>query len=214
VNCVQLSFIKVRPEHFEQGMETLTALRHAHGDGLQKWRVTQLGPGFLACYGTWHNEGQRRAFAAALEQTVGGELAPNVLSSQHYAGDEAAVFRPSAAAPAFQRMVVIKVKPSRADEVIRAAEGSLPNVFSSRPGFVEYAMIRSGDDTGIFISSWKTKSQAQAEVLGSFSALKQLGPSAVLTIGKLLPAFISFDSYVGQVLAAEMPVESPPSPAT
>jgi hypothetical protein len=97
--------------------------------------------------------------------------------------------------------VILRIRPGKADEVIQMAEPVLAPLFRDRAGFVDYRMIRAGEDVGVFVSGWQAKPQAEAAVLGSMSAIKQAGLS-MLAMGKLLPAFISFDSYVGQVLFA------------
>ena len=195
----QFEFVKFKPGCVDGAAARLAGIRQR--SDAAEWHVARLGADMLACVGRCDSEAQASELSERLERLLGGELAERLMSRDSRSGDEVLTFRPAASAPAFQRFVVIRMKPGKVDEIRQAAEPALPAIFGARPGFLRYSMVRTGDDSGVFVSSWETRAQAQAEVLGSFKALRQLGPSMV-TIGRLLPAFISFDSYVGEVLPA------------
>jgi steroid delta-isomerase-like uncharacterized protein len=62
------------------------------------------------------------------------------------------------------RVAVYRFRAGAADEVIRRAETGMLPIFRGRPGFISYEVVKTGEDSGISISTWETERQAQDAV--------------------------------------------------
>lgn len=62
------------------------------------------------------------------------------------------------------RIAVYQFKPGTGDEVIRLAQQGMVPIFRQLPGFWRYTLVRTGAHSGISISIWETKAQADAAV--------------------------------------------------
>lgn len=51
-----------------------------------------------------------------------------------------------------------------ADESLAKAQETAYPIYRKRPGFVAYELFLTGDDTGIGITTWETRTQAEAAV--------------------------------------------------
>jgi heme-degrading monooxygenase HmoA len=201
---VALDWLKFDPGQIEEGAERLREVFVAAGQGASRGLISRIGGDTLVGTSFWESEDAAAEFRDRAQQRLGDMARPHALAKDAGGGEQVFELRVSSIEPAYLRFVVLKVKPGRYDEVLQTAEQLLPPLFRSRPGFVQYTMIRPSDSLGVFVSGWEAKAQATAAVLGSVSAIKQTGLSLV-AIGRILPAFIAFDSYVGQVLFASSP---------
>ncbi len=90
----------------------------------------------------------------------------------------------------YMRIGVYQFQPDALDEVIkRAAEGMLP-VLRQQPGFISYAIVKTGEGTGISLSTWATEEQANAAV----------GTIASWVQGNIAPMVASLQNHVGEVV--------------
>lgn len=73
----------------------------------------------------------------------------------------------------YARIALYKFKPGTIDEVIRKAKDGLLPLFRQQPGFRRYAVVKTGDDEGISLSTWDTKREADAAVQRAADWVKQ-----------------------------------------
>jgi len=59
------------------------------------------------------------------------------------------------------------------DEVIRRAETGLLPTFRSRPGFVAYSVIKTGETSAISLTLWESREQAEAAIQDAASWARQ-----------------------------------------
>jgi len=62
------------------------------------------------------------------------------------------------------RVAIYQFKPGKADEAIRRAEAGAFPMYRGQPGFVGYGLIKTGEDSGISLSVWQTREQAEAAI--------------------------------------------------
>lgn len=80
-------------------------------------------------------------------------------------------------------------KPGTVDEVIRAAQTGMVPIFRRQPGFRRYAVVKTGENSAISISTWGTKPEADAAVQKAADWVKQNVAAHV----------VSVDNHVGEV---------------
>ena len=64
----------------------------------------------------------------------------------------------------FARFVAYKFKPGMSDAVFKKAEAGLGPILRKLPGFLAYEVFRTGSDSGVSVSNWKTEAQARDAV--------------------------------------------------
>lgn len=70
----------------------------------------------------------------------------------------------SGRASAHCRVAVYRFRAGGADEVIRRAEAGMLPLYRSRPGFISYEVVKTGEDSAVSISTWETERQAEESV--------------------------------------------------
>ena len=93
----------------------------------------------------------------------------------------------------YARTAVYQFKPGTVDEVIRTAKEGLLPIFRQQPGFRRYAVVKTGDDSGISISTWDTKREADIAVQRAADWVKQ----------NIAAAVVSVENHVGEVAFSE-----------
>jgi heme-degrading monooxygenase HmoA len=87
------------------------------------------------------------------------------------------------------RIAVYTCNPGTLDEVVRRAEADVLPLFRSQPGFIAYEVVKTGDDRGVSISTWKSAEQAQAAVATAAGWVKE----------NLADALVSVENHVGEL---------------
>lgn len=58
------------------------------------------------------------------------------------------------------RVTIVKLTDSRMGEVLERVGREMVPVFRGQPGFITYQGIKTGEDSGLTVSVWETKEQA------------------------------------------------------
>jgi len=93
----------------------------------------------------------------------------------------------------YARIAVYQFKPGTIDEVIRTAKEGLLPIFRQQPGFRRYATVKTGDDSGVSISTWDTKQEADIAVQKAAAWIKQNFAANVVSVA----------NHVGEVAFSE-----------
>ncbi len=87
------------------------------------------------------------------------------------------------------RIAIYQFQPEAVDETIkRAAEGMLP-IFRQQPGFISYAIVKTGDSSAVSLSTWATSAQADAAI----------NTAAGWVQGNIASMVVSVQNHVGEV---------------
>jgi heme-degrading monooxygenase HmoA len=84
------------------------------------------------------------------------------------------------------RIAILKFRAGTADEALAKGEAGLLPIFRSQPGFVAYGAVKTGDDSGVTISVWETREQAQAAAETSASWVQNNIASLVESVQNLV----------------------------
>jgi len=93
----------------------------------------------------------------------------------------------------YARIAIYQFKPGTIDEVIRKAKQGMLPIFRQQPGFRRYATVKTGDDSGVSISTWDSKPEADAAVQKAADWIKQ----------NFVADVVSVANHVGEVAFSE-----------
>jgi quinol monooxygenase YgiN len=89
----------------------------------------------------------------------------------------------------YVRVAVDRFHPGAVDDVLnRVREGLVP-VLERQPGFVAYEVVKTGEDSAIFINTWKTQEQAEAAVQSAAQWVRDNVATRILSV----------ETYVGEL---------------
>src|SRR4051812_11345664 len=92
----------------------------------------------------------------------------------------------------YVRVALDKFQPNAADEILtRVRQGLLP-LLRRQPGFVAYEVIKTGEDSAIFIHTCESKEQAEAAVQ----------TAAMWVRDQIANLIVSVDTHVGELAIA------------
>lgn len=98
---------------------------------------------------------------------------------------------------AFARVGIYKVKADQAEPVIAKGKAELPELMKRQPGFNRYAVLRTGPDEIVSLSSWETREQAEAAGKQLTDWVRQNGPDA----------FVGAENLTGEAMLNEQATE-------
>lgn len=90
------------------------------------------------------------------------------------------------------RIAVYQFKPGTVDEVIQAAERGMLPLFRSQPGFIQYTVVKTGDDAAVSTSSWETREQAEKAVATAAGWVRE----------NIAEKLVSVENHTGEVVIA------------
>ncbi len=96
------------------------------------------------------------------------------------------------------RIAVLKFRAGAADEALAKGQAGLLPIYRSQPGFVAYGAVKTSDDSGVTISVWETREQAQAAAETSASWV-QNNISSLLESVQNLVGDVSFFTSVAAI---------------
>jgi heme-degrading monooxygenase HmoA len=64
----------------------------------------------------------------------------------------------------YTRVSIDRTPPGGAAELVRRAREGLLPLYRSRPGFIAYEIVATGDDEAVFVSTWASRADAEATV--------------------------------------------------
>ena len=79
------------------------------------------------------------------------------------------------------RVSIDKTPPGRVQELVRRAREGLLPIYRSRPGFIAYEVVATGEDEAVFISTWESREQAEATIETAAAWVRENVPDLVLS---------------------------------
>ena len=188
----RVGIYKVRPEAAEavmaKGKQELPGLMKG-SPGFQRYGVLRTAPDEVVSLSAWETREQADAAAERLTAWVRQNGADAFAGAQNHVGEIAINEQASDEAATHGRVAVYKFKPGAADQVIAKARSGFLPLLQGQPGFVRYAVVKTGDDSGISYSGWRSKEQADAAVASAASWVKQ----------NLADLVVSVENHVGEM---------------
>jgi hypothetical protein len=169
--------------------------------GFQGYVAGKISNDSLLSLGAWTAEEQAQSATPSLagwaEQTAGASLA----SLDRRVG-ALSLTRWSDTPPAFVRLVFARLRPKVGEQLLDDFGEKMVSFYQGKPGFLCCGVMKADEESGMLFTGWESKAQAEARLLASASALKEVALS-VASVSRLMFAFKSFDVYVAQVAWAE-----------
>jgi quinol monooxygenase YgiN len=82
----------------------------------------------------------------------------------------------------YVRIAIDDFQPGAADEVLNRVNEGLVPILKRQPGFLAYDVVRTGDDSAIFINTWETRTQAEAAVQSAAQWVHDNVASRILSV--------------------------------
>jgi heme-degrading monooxygenase HmoA len=89
----------------------------------------------------------------------------------------------------FVRIAVDTFQPGTTDEVLSRVKQAWVDLFEHQPGFLAYEVVKTGENSAIFINTWETREQAEAAAQSAASWVKDNVAGMV----------VAADTYVGEL---------------
>ena len=142
--------------------------------GLRRYGVMRPGVDEVISLSAFETRAQAEAAGEALVGWVRENFGPDLESVQSHLGEIGVYVEKSPTAEAkFGRVARYQFQPGAAGEVIRRTTEGFATLLARQPGFVRYAVIDNGDDTGISYSGWNSLDQAEATVKSAATWVRQ-----------------------------------------
>jgi heme-degrading monooxygenase HmoA len=191
----RVGIYKVRPETAEavltKGKQQLPDLMRS-SPGFQRYGVLQTGPDEVVSMSAWDTREQADGAGERLTSWVRQNGADAFVGAQNLIGEIAISEQATEEAATHGRVAVYRFKPGAADQVIAKARSGFLPLLQGQPGFVRYVIVKTGDDSGVSYSGWRSKEQAEAAVASAAGWVKQ----------ELADLVVSVENHVGEMLWA------------